>query len=121
MGLGSNMAVASAPPEESEELRQRVVEAVDDALLEGDDRVVRDRDVLGADLGAALGDVAVADAHPVLDEREAVLDVERVHLEARDAHEEARARELGLLRVVAEDVAHVLAQEALDALPELLD
>ncbi len=32
------------------------------ALFQRDDRVVRDRDALGADLGAALGDVAVADA-----------------------------------------------------------
>src|SRR5439155_21600588 len=41
---------------------QRVVPAVDDALLHRDDRVVGDLDVFRADLGAALGDVAVAEA-----------------------------------------------------------
>ncbi len=41
-----------------------IVGAVGDALLQGDQRVVGDLDVLGADLGAALGDVA--QAQPVL-------------------------------------------------------
>src|SRR5690606_9117272 len=41
---------------------QRVVVAVRDALLQGDDCVVGDVDVFGADFGAALGDVAVANA-----------------------------------------------------------
>src|SRR5207248_516771 len=54
---------SSFPTEDlAQELRQRVVEVVDDALLQRNDRVVRDVDVLGADLGAALGDVAVAEA-----------------------------------------------------------
>ena len=52
----------------------------------------------------------------------AVVGVERVHLERGQPHEEARAGERRLvLLVVADDVADVLAQEALDALVELLD
>ena len=78
-------------------------------------------DVLGADLGAALGDVAVADAVLVLELGHAVLGVERVHLELGRVDEEARADELLVLAVIAKDVADILAEEALDALPEFLD
>src|SRR6476661_1120433 len=69
-------------------------------LLERDDRVVGDVDVLGTDLGAALGDVAEADAGRVLDEGGAVHRVERVHVEARQLDEEARARERALVLFV---------------------
>ena len=51
----------------------------------------------------------------------AVLGVERVHLEVGRVDEEPRADELLVLVVIAQHVADVLAQEALDALPELLD
>jgi len=44
------------------------VERVGRALLERDDPVVGDVDVLGTDLGAALGDVAEADPRVLLDE-----------------------------------------------------
>ena len=55
------------------------------------------------------------------DQLDAVVGVERMHLELGDAHEEARPGEGRLvLLVVADDVADVLAQEALDALVELL-
>ena len=78
-------------------------------------------DVLGADLGAALGDVAVAQAVLVLCHVLAVGLVQRVHVELGDAHEEARTREgLLVVLVVTDDVAHVLTQEAFDALAELL-
>ena len=51
----------------------------------------------------------------------AVVGVERVHLELGGADEEPRTGEGGLvLLVVADHVADVLAQEALDALAELL-
>src|SRR5438552_6552293 len=43
-----------------------------------------------------------------------------MHFERGDPHEEAGAAELPLLPVVPEDVADVLAEEALDALAELL-
>ena len=43
-----------------------------------------------------------------------------MHLERGDADEEARAGKTVVLVVVAQHVAHVLAQEALDALAELL-
>ena len=50
---------------------ERVVVRVGHPLLERDDRVVGDLDVLRADLGAALRDVAQADAAAVLEVRRA--------------------------------------------------
>ena len=101
--------------------RHRVVPGVDRPLLQRDDGVVGDLDVLGAHLGAALGDVALAQALLLLQELTPVVDVERVHLELRRPCEEAGAGEGGLvLLVVADHMAHVLAQVALDALAELL-
>src|SRR6185436_19023297 len=71
--------------------------------------------------GAALGDVAQAQARRLLEELRAVFPVDRVHLQRGDADEEPRPRELVLELVRAQHVAHVLAQEALDALAEFLN
>src|SRR3954447_823390 len=110
-----------APADLGAQPGDRVVLAVHDAFLHRDDRVVGDVDALGADLRAALGDVAHAETRGVLGELAAVVGVERVHVELGVAQEEARAGErLLVLLVVAYDVADVLAQEALDALAELL-
>src|SRR5436305_509486 len=68
-------------PEDAQEPLQRIVELVDHPLLQRDDGVVGDGDPLGADLGAVLGDVAVADPLGVLEVPQPVLDVERVHLQ----------------------------------------
>src|SRR2546425_4422472 len=108
-------------PQAPDEGPQRIVELVGDALLERDDGVVGDGDLLGADLRAALRDVAVSDSPRCLQLSPAVLGVERMHLEGGDVHEESRPHELLVLVVVAKDVANVLAEETLDALPELLD
>src|SRR4051812_27304876 len=91
----------------AQQARGRIVEPVDDAFLQRNDRVVGDGDVLGADLGAALGDVAVADAVRLLELGEAVLGVERMHLERGDVDQEARADELLVLVVIAQHVADV--------------
>src|SRR5882724_7560479 len=86
------------------------VERVGRPLLERDDPVVGDLDVLGTDLGAALGDVAEPDPRVLLDEGRAVAGVQRMHVEARDLDEEARSGEDALLvLVVADHVADVLA------------
>src|ERR1700730_10219304 len=113
-------SLLAAEAELAQHPHHRVV-AVGHALLQRDDAVVGDVDVLRADLGAALGDVAEPDARVVAQEPGAIHGVERVHLERGGLDEEARAREgLLLLLVVADHVADVLAQEALDALVELL-
>src|SRR6185437_7859123 len=103
------------------EPHHRVVLAADHSLLEWYQRVVGDVDVLRADLGAALGDVAHAEAEIVLRDLAPVSGVSWVHLELGDPHQEARPGVCGhVLLVVTDHVAHVLAQEALDALAELL-
>src|SRR4051812_46186414 len=93
---------------------------VDDALLERNDGVVGDGDVLGTDLGAALGDVAVADAVAVLELVTPIEDVERMHLELRGMDQQAGADELFVQLVVAEHVTDVLTEEALYALSKFL-
>src|SRR4051812_30011253 len=98
----------------------RIVELGDDALLERDDRVVGDLDRFWADVGAALRDVAEAQAGLPLEELQPIVRVERVHLQRGQPHEEARPGEGRLVvLVITDDVADVLAQEALDALVEL--
>src|SRR5262245_25333755 len=120
-GFAPRTPQVSAPrPQDAEEALQRVVEAVGHPLLERDDRIVRDRDALRAGARAALGDVAVADAVRGLQVRQPVLDVERVHLQGRRLHQVAGADEAFVQLVVPQDVADVLAEEALDALAELL-
>src|SRR5207237_8749131 len=95
----------------TERPRDRVVMSAHPALLERDDRVVRDVDVLRADLGAALGDVAEADAVLRADEVDALVRVERMHLERRESDEQPRAGEASLvLLVIADNVANVLAE-----------
>ena len=53
--------------------------------------------------------------------RDPVLDVERMHLQRGRVNQEPRADEGVMELVVAQHVADVLAQEALDTLPEFLD
>ena len=50
----------------------------------------------------------------------AVAGVNRIHLERGGIGQESWADELVVHAVIAQDVAHVLAEEALDALAELL-
>src|SRR5208283_2287599 len=73
------------------------------------------------DLGAALRDVAVTQARLFADEVATVVLIERMHLELGVADEEPRSGVVLLIvLVIANDVADVLAHEALDALAELL-
>src|SRR5207244_6137832 len=97
------------------------IEVVGHPLLHGDDAVVCDMDVFGADLRATFRDIAQPDSTLAPSPLRSIPRVERVHVEAGRLDEEARAREGGLqLLMVPDDVADVLAQEALDALVELL-
>ena len=63
VSLGSRRAGQLAP-----EPKDRIVIPVDDALLQGNDGIVGDRDRLRADFGAAFGDVAEADPECVAEE-----------------------------------------------------
>src|SRR5574337_610458 len=106
----------------AEQPEERVVAIVHDALLQRDDGVVGDPDLLGADLGTALGNVAVANSGFRPHHLRARVGVQRVHLQRRKSNKEAWPGEVRLvLFVVADDVTHILTEKALDALMELLD
>src|SRR6202051_2607653 len=117
-GLSVVVAVAEHPAAHP---AHRVPVLVGDALLERDDGVVGDVDVFRTDLRAALGDVAVGETTLLARLLGAVKHILGLHLEAGHAYEEARPVETVEEAVGAVDVAHVLAQVALDALAELVE
>src|SRR5690349_3735240 len=79
----------------------RIVVVVNHTLLQGNDGIVGDVNTLGTDLGAALRDVAVADAQLVLQQRRARDVIEWVHFETGNANKKSRTAKLLLLAVVA--------------------
>src|SRR5580692_8783249 len=120
-GDSRGVSAARAAGDLAAQPHQGIVLAADNALLQRDQGVVGDLDILRADLGAALGDVAVAKPEVILGDFAPVSSVRRMHLQFGDAHEEARPGEVVLvLGVITDHVAGVLAQVALDALAELL-
>src|ERR1700682_1422977 len=108
-----------SPAKAADQRPDRIEVDIVHALLERDDRVVRDVDVLRTHLGAALCDVALPAARLSLQLRTPVDRILGVHLQARDPDQETGTVEGILQVVVAYDVADVLAQEALDAFAEL--
>src|SRR5699024_4110491 len=99
-----------SPRDHPQQPRDRVVEAIHDPFFQGSDGVVGEVEVFGANRRAALGDVAVADAVGVLEILQPVVAVERVQLQGRRVDEVARPDELGVLVVIAQDVADILAE-----------
>src|ERR1700721_262523 len=93
----------------AEEHGQRIIELVDDALLQRNDGVVGDVNFFGTDFAAAFGDVAEANAEAILEQAGTIKAVNRMHLEAGDTDEEARTTESLLFVMLANDVADVLA------------
>src|SRR4051794_18536550 len=79
-----------SPEELATQPHDGVVLLVCDALLHGDQRVVGDLDVLWAHLGAALGDVAQAEAVLFLGHVTTVKRVQRVHRQLGLAHQVPR-------------------------------
>src|SRR5262249_37138169 len=108
-------------PEPSKHTNERIVELIADTLLQWDNGVVGNGDAFRADLVAAFRDVAQADTVGLLQLRQPIRSIERVHFERGDVDQETRADELAMHLVISQDVADVLAEEALDALAELLD
>src|SRR6266704_1016656 len=104
----------------AEEHGQRIVKLVHHALLERNDGVVSDANLLRANFGATLRDVAKADPKLILEKAGAVAAVERMHFESGNAHVKAGPGELRLLVVFAKNVAYVLTQKTFDALAKLL-
>ena len=104
----------------ADQAKDRVVKLVHNAFLEGNDGVVGDVNALGADFRAAFRDVAEADAERFFQERSARSGVERMHFESGDANEKSGAAVFAVFRVIAKDVADVLAEETFDALAKFL-
>src|SRR5207247_2385718 len=90
-------------------------------LLQGDDRVVRDRDVFRTNLCATFRDVAITDPLRLRELLDPVLCVQRMHFERCDVHEISGTNELLVQMMFSQDVAHVLTKETLDALSEFLN
>src|SRR5690348_4721934 len=87
----SSKCIGSLPfrvAEYPEQFRQRIEEAIHNALLERDDRVVCNRDAFWTDFGTALGDIAQTDAELLSQILQAIPHVERVHFKRRGIHEE---------------------------------
>src|SRR5690606_30605084 len=94
---------------------------VGDPLLHRYERIVGDLDVFRADLGTAFGDIAVAEPLFVLGEFPAVRSIQRMHFQFRDPHQITRpGKGLLVFLVITHHMTYVLAQEAFDALTELL-
>src|SRR5271154_144874 len=104
----------------SRDPHQRIVISVHDALLQRNDGIVRDMDVLGTNFRAALRNIAVAQPQLILQHLQARNSIQRMHLESRYAYKESRPAKLRLLVVIAQNVANVLAQEALNTLSKFL-
>src|SRR6516162_2469978 len=110
----------SAQPQQSQEAEHRIVKLVHDALFQRDDRIIGNGDALRADLRTAFRNIAKSDPKGFFEFLQAVGPIERVHLQGGDVDEKSRTDELVVLLVIAQDMAHVLAQETLNALAKLL-
>src|SRR5262249_15279596 len=99
----------------------RIVELINNALFQGNYRIVRDVYIFGANFGTAFGYVAKANARLIFHEGGAVHGIELVHLQPGKTHEKARTHKGVLAIVITQNVANVLAEEALDTLAKFLD
>src|SRR5580692_5000261 len=114
--LGSALLRSKGP----EKLAQRVEKPVYYALLQRNDGIVGNGDVLRANLGAALGDVAIPDPVLLPQIRHAILGINRIHLQLRSVNQESRPDKFVEQLMIPQDVANVLAEKALDALAKFL-
>ena len=98
-----------------------IVESVHHPLLQGNDRIVGNLNALRTNFRAALRNIAVTDALRVSQFINPVFSVEWVHIERGHVNQKARSDKLLVFLMIAQDMANVLTQEALDAFPEFLD
>src|SRR5712692_2401847 len=83
IGLSSNIILSSVlvSSENPEEFFKRVVELINNSLLQRDDCIISDRYVLRTNLRAALGDIAETYTVRLSQFFDPVLGVKRMHLE----------------------------------------
>src|SRR5687767_14127920 len=74
-----------------------------------------------ADLRAEFGYVAIADPERIFQFTDAIFGVERVHLERGDVNKKPSSDKFGVLFVISQHVADILAEQAFDAFSEFLD
>src|SRR6185503_18067389 len=91
------------------------------ALLQRYYGVVGNGDPFRTNFRAALGDVAIADPMQILELLRAIDRVQRMHLERCRERDKSRPDEFVVLFMIAQHVADVLAEVALDAFPEFLN
>ena len=106
-------------PHESPDPGNGVVKGTGHALLQRNNGIVSDVDVFGTDLRTAFGDVAQANAEGILELAQAVCCIEGMHGQGSDAHHEAWSGKV-VAPMVTQHMTDVLAQEAFNALVELL-
>src|SRR5439155_8491212 len=98
-----------------------IVKLIHYALLQRNNRIVRNGNVLRTDIGAALRDVAIPDSERLLQFRQTIRRIQWMHFKRRNVHEKTWPDELVVQMVLAQHVANVLAQIALDAFAKLLN
>ena len=104
----------------SEQPGDGVVEFIDHSLLEGNDGVLGDGDVFGTNFAATGCDVAIADTVGLLQFTDSIFNIERMHLKRGNVHKETWASEFVEIAVLAQHMANILAQKALDTFSEFL-
>lgn len=118
---GLDAQISLSTTKDAEQFFDRIVELVNNAFFERNNGVVRNRDMLWADLRATFGNVTIPDTIRILQFFESVLSVNWVHFQGSGVNEESRSDELVMKIVFSEDMADILAEEAFDAFPKLLD
>src|SRR5215470_16323657 len=106
--------------ENAKKSRQRIEEAIDNALLERNDGVVSDRNAFGTHLRTTLRDIAQTDSKLRSQILNSITHVQWVHFESSRINQKSWADELFLHVVLAQYVTDVLAEIAFDALAKFL-
>src|SRR5882672_5607645 len=96
--------------EAAQQLRYWIEKLIHHALFQRDNGVIGNLNVFRTDMGAAFGDVAVADVESFSQLADPVFGVERMHFKGGDVDEKAWADEFGVLVMIAEDMADILAE-----------
>src|SRR5690349_23620258 len=113
--------LATTGTEYSEEPCQGVKEAIHYTFLQGNDGIVGDGDAFRTYLGATFCNVAKPDAVLLAKGGDTIRLVYRVHFQSRCINQKTRADELIVQVMFAQNMADVLAKEALNAFAELLN
>src|SRR5438093_772081 len=110
-----------AAAEEAQESAERIVKLIHYALLQRNNRVVRNGDILRTNVGAAFRDVAISNPERLLQFRQTIRRIQWMHFKRRNVHQKTWPDELLVQMMLAQDMANILAQIALDAFAKFLN